>query len=231
MEGDACPASSGGREEGLRKLSDVVGRVVRGWTSGAAALRSLVVVWAAWVDESQSDRQRDPDTYILAAALTTGPEAEAEMRKAMLALRTARGGKLHWNDSDDARQAAIIQTVRRIPAEHLVVVRSCHRGERDERRRRLCLQRLCLELDALGVETVTLESRGRADDRRDLKALQTFRAQRVVSSTLRMYHQPGPAEPLLWVPDAVCGAVVASRTARTPDHLAAISSSCTFYDI
>lgn len=193
-------------------------------------LGSLVVVWAAWVDESQSDRQRDPDTYILAAALTTGLKVEADLREAMLALRTARGGKLHWRDSDDARQAAIIQTVSRLPAEHLIVVRSCHPGERDERRRRLCLQRLCLELDALGVETLTLESRGRADDRRDLQALQTFRAQRVVSGTLRMYHQPGPAEPLLWIPDAVCGAVVAART-RTPDHLAAISSSCTFYDV
>lgn len=52
---------------------------------------------------------------------------------------------------------------------------------------------------------MTLESRGRADDKRNRDALAAFRAKRAVSPRLRIDHLPGPAEPLLWIPDAVCG--------------------------
>lgn len=181
--------------------------------------------WAAFVDESESDRARDPGTYILAAAIVA-PSAFDQVRSQMLGLRIGKGGKVHWRNEDAQRQMKIITAVSELPLEHVVVVRSCAPQERGERRRRLCLEQLCYELDQLGVHQVTLESRGQADDRRDLHALQGFRARRIVSSTLRMYHQPGPVEPMLWVPDAVCGAVVAARTG-TQDYLNKVESSCT----
>lgn len=181
--------------------------------------------WAAFVDESESDRRRDPDTYILAATVVAA-DAFDQVRRQMLALRIGKGGKVHWQNEDAQRQMKIITAISELPLEYVVVVRSCLRQERGERRRRLCLEQLCYELDQMGVHQMILESRGRADDRRDLLALQGFRAQQVVSSSLRMYHEAGPVEPMLWVPDAVCGAVVADRTG-TPDYLKKVESSCT----
>jgi hypothetical protein len=187
------------------------------------------MAWAAFVDESQSNRSLDPDTYILAAAIADIDVLD-KVRQAMTELLIGRRRKLHWRDEDESRHSAISATVARLPLEHVVVIRSCGSGERDERRRRLCLERLCVELDSLGVETMTLESRGSSDDRRDLDALQAFRSRRLISGGLRMYHLPGPKEPMLWVPDAVCGAVVASRV-KTPEHLDRIQSCCTMYEI
>lgn len=124
----------------------------------------------------------------------------------------------------------IISTVGPLPLEHLVVVRSCDSHEREERRRRRCLERLCMELDELGVESVTLESRGPADDRRDMAAVQAFRSQHLVSSRLRIFHLPGPREPMLWIPDAVCGAVVAARTVNG-EYFDEIETRCTVLEI
>lgn len=185
--------------------------------------------WAAFIDESQSDRYRDPDTYILAAAVI-GPEAFAHVRSEMLDLRIGKGGKVHWRDEDAKRQMAIITAVSQLPLEHLVVIRSCEPHERGERRRALCLDRLCQELDQMEVRTMILESRGPTDDRRDLNALQGFRANKTVSRNLRMHHQPGPTEPMLWIPDAVCGAVVAARTG-TQTYLSKIESNCTVREV
>jgi hypothetical protein len=51
------------------------------------------------------------------------------------------------------------------PLLHLVVVRDGQPGEKPERRRRHCLERLLHELDQLSVGTVTFESRGSKDDK------------------------------------------------------------------
>lgn len=68
------------------------------------------------------------------------------------------------------------------------------------------------ELQLLGVEAVTLESRGPKDDARDAQTLDFMRRSRSLSGArLHMKHQPGPADPLLWVPDIICGAVTRQR--------------------
>lgn len=99
-----------------------------------------------------------------------------------------------------------------MPLRHLVVVRDGRPGERPERRRRHCLERLLYELDQLDVGTVTFESRGPRDDKRDRDMLDALRAQHAVSAGLRIEHAVGPHEAMLWVADAVCGAVVRFRT-------------------
>ena len=57
---------------------------------------------------------------------------------------------------------------------------------------------------------ITLESRG-DQDQSDLDLLQKFRAQKVITSGLRVHHSVGRVEPALWVADIVCGAVVQDR--------------------
>jgi len=164
----------------------------------------------AFIDESESDRSTDPDTYVLAAALLD-PTRIDEVRDAMRALLLRGQRKLHWRDESDKRRLQIIEAVVAAQVEHLVVVRAGRTRERSERRRRLCLEALCFELERLGVRQATLESRGRADDRRDRVMLDTLRARKTVGGQLRMQHLPGPGEPLLWLPDAVCGAVTRAR--------------------
>jgi hypothetical protein len=67
------------------------------------------------------------------------------------------------------------------------------------------------ELDQLEIGSATFESRGTADDRRDRDMLDALRAKKIVSPDLRIEHTPGPKDPLLWVADAVCGAVTHDR--------------------
>lgn len=122
---------------------------------------------------------------------------------------------MHWHDESDKRRREIIEVVARLPVDHIVVIREGRPGERPERRRRHCLERLCYELDHRGVTKVTLESRGPADDKRDRAMLGALRAKRVVSGALRLHHAPGPGEALLWLPDAVCGAVTRARAGDT----------------
>jgi hypothetical protein len=166
---------------------------------------------AAFVDESQSNSLRDPDTYILAAAVCDCPALTAA-RQTVTGLRLKGQHKLHWRDEGEKRRLEITETIAAAPLRHLIVVRDGQAGERPERRRRHCLERLLHELDQLGVGTVTFESRGPKDDKRDRDMLDALRAKKAVSADLRMEHVAGPHEALLWVADAVCGAVVQSRT-------------------
>ena len=57
-----------------------------------------------------------------------------------------------------------------------------------ERRRRLCLERMMFELQAMSINRMAMESRGPADDRRDRAMLDAMRASKRIESSLRMEH-------------------------------------------
>lgn len=165
----------------------------------------------AWVDESGSKRAQDPGTYLLSAAITTEHQAE-EARAKMESLLLPGQVKLHWRDEQRPRQRLIARTIAELDVEHLVVVTTPHPESHNfERRRRLTMKHLLPELEALGVSRATFESRGRADDQRDRRMLDTLRADRSMGSLLRIQHQPGRSDPVLWVPDALCGIVTEMR--------------------
>jgi hypothetical protein len=165
----------------------------------------------AFADESQSNRALDPCTYMLAAAVCDDPALGAA-REAVAALLLKGQHKLHWRDEGDKRRQEIAEAVAALPMQHLVVVRDGRTGERPERRRRHCLERLLHELGQAGVAAVTFESRGPKDDKCDRDMLDALRAGKAVAADLRIEHAAGPSEALLWAADAVCGAVVQSRT-------------------
>lgn len=162
----------------------------------------------AYVDEAHSASTEPQGRYILAASLLADEDAEGA-RRVLAALRRT-GPKLHWRDEGDRRRLQVAQAVAEVPALHVVVNLTASTQMRVERMRRLCLIRLLIELDSLGVGRVVAESRGSADDGRDRALLDALRAQRALSSGLRLDHRPGPSEPLLWLPDVVCGVVRAS---------------------
>ena len=171
----------------------------------------------AFLDESQSHHDLDPDTYVLAASVCA-PAMLEPARDVVSGLRLKGQRKLHWRDESDPRRRLIIRTIAEIPLEHVIVVRDGQAGERPERRRRQCMERMLYELDHLAVATATFESRGRPDDRRDRAMLDAMRARKMVNSELRITHQRGDQEALLWVADALCAELSrnnASGTAAT----------------
>ncbi|MCA0306294.1 MAG: hypothetical protein LCH87_02805 [Actinobacteria bacterium] len=165
----------------------------------------------AWVDESGSNATHDPDTYIMAAAITTAGQYDS-VRDTMTRLLLPGQVKLHWRDERATRQHRITDTIATIDIEHLVVVTSPHPSDRlPERRRRLTMEILLPELASLGVDRVIVESRGVKDDQRDRKMLDYLRQQSTINTALRIDHRVGRREPLLWLPDSLCGIVSAYR--------------------
>jgi hypothetical protein len=77
---------------------------------------------------------------------------------------------------------------------------------KSERARRLCLTRLLSELSALGVASVTFESR-HEQDRADRAVLTGLRRAEAVSTDMVVTWLMASADPMLWAADVVAGAV------------------------
>lgn len=165
----------------------------------------------AWGDESGSQPDRDPHTYLMAAALCD--EADVPMwRKTMEEIRLVTETKVHWHGSSPERRHLLVETIASLPMMGLVVVHAADTSDR--RHRRKCLEFLLPNLAEMPCSRITLESRG-DQDQSDLDLLQKFRAQKVVTSGLRVDHSVGRIEPALWVADIVCGAVVQDRVGNS----------------
>ncbi|MFC3761831.1 DUF3800 domain-containing protein [Tenggerimyces flavus] len=167
-------------------------------------------MWRAYVDESESNQRLDPGTYIFAATLVEDAHAD-EVREAMDALRPPGRRKLHWYDLSGRNRLAVIKTIVELPALHVAVVRSVLPPERPDRRRRKCLNRLTHELENRRVTHIIAEAREPKNDLRERDYLNRLRVTGVVDEELRLVHQRGQLEPLLWAADAIAGAVVAAR--------------------
>ncbi len=165
----------------------------------------------AYIDESNPHPDLDPGAYVLAATICQPTDG---IREHMQALRARGQVKVRWRNENDKRRRQIISTVADLPdVTHVAVVRVGPPKDRQERRRRKGLEVLLDELDRRGFKHVVLESRGKHGDRYDLDLVNHLRGARRLSPDLRIEHIRGCDEPLLWIPDAVCGAVAAYRTA------------------
>ncbi len=169
----------------------------------------------AYGDESAPDRRRDPDVdvYVLGGfLLEPGRERSASEQAGTLGRRGQ--AKAHWRKDGPERHDEVIAAIVKIGIHPIAVVRIGPAGEAPERRRRKCFEAFVYELELRGCDHLTLESRGPADDDRDRTMLDSLRT-RGASKLLRLDHKPGPAEPLLWIADAICGAVTASRVGES----------------
>jgi hypothetical protein len=168
------------------------------------------VTFAAWGDESGAVASQDPGTYLMAAVVAAQASAD-ELRAEARQLLLPGQRKAHWRDDGPDRHDQVTKVIAGLPLEALVVVRQGPISDRSERRRRKCFERFAVELEALGCGHLTLESRGPSDDQRDRNLLDALRSKKIATN-LRLDHKRGPEDSLLWIADAVCGAVVSSRT-------------------
>ncbi|NHN45011.1 hypothetical protein [Microcella frigidaquae] len=154
-----------------------------------------------------------PNTYLLAAAICS-IEAAADLSASMLALKPTAARKLHWRDipKRSRLRAVALDELDTADARFVVVVHHALSGERLERRRRLCMERLVQELTVRDVSEIVAESRGAADDQRDIDHFLAMRSRQVPGSRIRITHEAGPTNPALWAADIVAGAVASDLT-------------------
>ncbi|WAA65911.1 hypothetical protein [Microbacterium oxydans] len=164
----------------------------------------------AFIDESEPLGAGNGGPYVMVATLPLCDDAEQldDLRRTLYAMKPRRAAKLHWYDSVGSLRDDTVDVIGAMPLMHWAVVVRPSPGDRSERTRRACIARILWELDGLDVVShVVFESRGAADDLRDMNMVQALRASRRLSSRMRVDHVRGADEPLLWLPDAVCGAV------------------------
>lgn len=167
---------------------------------------------SAWVDESihTPGAEAPEGMYVLVAAVAD-PSACEPVRDSLRALVPRGAGRLHWRDESDQRQEAITAAIVRCDLFCTVVIGAPIDQRRQERARRKCMTRLLHELEQLGVSCVWLESRTATLNRKDLHLVDALRGERAISRGLRVEFGRPLEEPMLWVPDAVAGAVSAAR--------------------
>jgi hypothetical protein len=165
---------------------------------------------SAWIDESLIiGRPGVAGTYTLAAVVADHDDC-ADLRAAMLELALGPRVRLHWVAESPKRRDLIAYRISRLDIAAIVTVGAPMDRSKQERARRCCLEYLLHELANFGVSEVWLESRRVAQDRRDLRLVDAARKKRLISPDLTVHFARPDVEPLLWLPDAVAGAVNAA---------------------
>ncbi len=167
----------------------------------------------AWVDESIHVRA---NLYLLAAAVTTAAAEDLDTTRLRLrAMARRTRGRTHWNSEDERDRLRISRLIGDLPLTNIVVTATRIDPRRQERARRKCMQQLLHKLASGSVTQVWFESRDEIGNRRDLAMVANLRTTDALPPTLRVDHAKPLEEPLLWVPDAVAGAVAAAHDGRT----------------
>lgn len=176
----------------------------------------------AWVDESmhQATEQLPAGIYILAATIADPTRCEP-VREGLRTLLAGSNKRLHWRDESPRRQRQIAAAIAEYNTTHTVVIGAPLDHRRQERARRLCLQRLLYELTLVGVTDVWLEARTASLNRKDITMVAALRSSGAVPSHLRVEPIAPTEEPMLWIPDAVAGVVGSYR--RRGDETAYLS--------
>ncbi|MCZ4657700.1 MAG: hypothetical protein Q7T31_16455 [Dietzia sp.] len=162
----------------------------------------------AFVDESSCVRTDTTQEYLIGAAIVTAGDCD-EIREALRHLRLPGQIKPHWTDESDRRRRTITETIADLGSMHVVVAHLSGRNRKTERHRRKCLETLYYELGEADVLDITLERRSDSQDKQDRAHIVSLQNQGWHRG-LRISHCRGGDDPLLWIPDAVLGAVNAS---------------------
>jgi hypothetical protein len=183
------------------------------------------VTWVAYVDESMRQRRDGSGLYVLAAAVLPVEDVH-EVRQ--IARSLGRGARrFHWRDAMDADRRKAAATVGELAAVHLVVVGVGLNNRRQERGRRQCMTQLLWELSGAGVGQVWFDTRRPAQNVKDIKLVHGLRSRRWIEKELRVEFVSAAAEPLVWLPDIVAGAVSAARGEGDEQYLRPLESLLT----
>jgi hypothetical protein len=144
--------------------------------------------------------------YVLAAVLLED-SAKAAARRAARRVPVIRGRRCHWHKEEDREQFAMLKALERHSAGALAYVATPARGRDQEAIRQGLLFQLAGDAARRDAVDLTIESRQHRNDQRDSSTL--IKARRELSIELAYAHATPSEEPLLWMADAIAGAVLA----------------------
>ena len=113
----------------------------------------------------------------------------------------------------------------------VVVVGTPLDKSRQERARRICMETLYPDLCARGITRIWQEARTPSLNVYDRKMIDALRGKKVLPSTVRVEFAQPREEPMLWVPDAVAGAVGCARVGESREWLARMEHSVVEIDV
>lgn len=145
----------------------------------------------------------DPPLYLVGASVFTA-DADAA-RRTLEGVKPKGASKLHWRSMTDPQKADSVAAISSLGHQTTIVAASPLNGVKQERARRKCLESLLIKLESEGVDTLVLESRREALDKRDRDCLLYARRSNAVH-TIDIAHVVGEEDALLWMPDQILGA-------------------------
>lgn len=179
-------------------------------------------VLRAFLDESSRVLNDEFQEYSVGAALLSSDEC-ADAREEIRPLLLPGQVKLHWTDESRRRRVKIIDAIVSLGPMNVVISHVSARQRKTERFRRKCLETLYYEFAGMEVHDVLLESRSTKQDKDDRAHIVALQGQGL-ERRIHIDHRRGGDEPLLWIADAVLGAVNSAEQGE-PAHLDALSET------
>lgn len=162
----------------------------------------------AYIDESFRDGAFGR-RYLLAATIPFRADV-TDYRRAMAELLPEGQKKVRWYNSVDPLKKSVMSTIAAFDVMHCVVTRQMTANEEPEQARKKCLTMLAYEISTFDVADAIFEARSPKLDNDDIKMLNYLRTSKTIPHAFTGTHRPGRDEPMLWIPDAICGAVAES---------------------
>jgi hypothetical protein len=161
--------------------------------------------YRAFLDESSANRGEERQEYLVCAALVDADACD-NVREQLRPLLLPGQIKFHWTDESDRRRRQIVARIVELGPMSIVVSHLDARRKKTERFRRKTLESVYHELVAMDVFDLTLECRSDSQDKSDRAHIVALQNQSL-DRRVRIGHRRGGDEPLLWIADAVLGAI------------------------
>lgn len=175
------------------------------WNNGPVSDQAF----RAFLDESSPSRGLEYREYMVCAAFISTDACEA-VREQLRPLLMRGQVKLHWTDESERRRRDIVARIVDLGPMNVVVSHLDKYQRRVERHRKKCLEVLYHQMVAMQVFDLTLECRSDHQDREDRAHIVALQGQGL-DRRLRIGHARGGDEPILWIADAVLGAINSSH--------------------
>jgi len=163
----------------------------------------------ALVDESFR-RGSDGKGYFLMVAVLVPDELHAAITKRFRAYVAPGQRRWHFRDERPSSRRKFLAEVAELHELEVVAVAFCcptPSQRKSEQARVRCIWNLVAELRDRGVQTAVFESRQEHNDRKDRREIMGAQRDGVAAADLVYRHGRPKEEPLLWLPDAIAGAV------------------------
>ncbi|MGH9069231.1 MAG: hypothetical protein ACRD0J_17345 [Acidimicrobiales bacterium] len=162
----------------------------------------------AVVDESM--RSGAGSLYLVATVMVPErPTQVQEIQEVIRSIPVPGQHRFHWRPDSESQRLAMLALIAELGLVARAYVLQPVVTHRQDRARALCVNRLLWDLGELGVDQVVFESREEHNDRKDrLTVLRAQKATRAPDQLRYVFRRPNE-EPLLWLADAMAGAVSA----------------------